>query len=291
MTKWMKNHKNEEENAALQEQLIRELNQQQQEQVQQVSKNPLGEGEEPMQVQEEPSKEDQENNETSKIKQEISRNDYLCAFCHFIFTTKAGYMEHTKMGNCIQPTAAHSGKYKYTSPVPCYYCPAHCASRKALQAHVKEAHAVVQPEAKEQDQDAKTSINTSDSAASQFVSSGLMPVKEKEVKKHIYPCRPCNRKFEDLKSLETHTQNEHFECDNCFKYFSQEDLEGHKVINGDGSKTCTISCPVCGDNPRVVFLSGEAFVDHMNEKHRSIVGVQWFQCVHCLKLNKRYFNR
>ena len=55
----MKNHKNEEENAALQEQLIRELNQQQQEQVQQVSKNPLGEGEEPMQVQEEPSKEDQ----------------------------------------------------------------------------------------------------------------------------------------------------------------------------------------------------------------------------------------
>ena len=287
MTKWMKNHKNEEENAALQEQLIRELNQQQQEQVQQVSKNPLGE--EPMQVQDqEPSKEDQENNESTKIKQEISRNDYLCAFCHFIFTTKAGYMEHTKMGNCIQPTAAHSGKYKYTSPVPCYYCPAHCASRKALQAHVKEAHAVVQPEAKEQDQDAKT--NDSESASSQFVSSGLI-VKEKEVKKHIYPCRPCNRKFEDLKSLETHTQNEHFECDNCFKYFSQEDLEGHKVINADGSKTCTISCPVCGDNPRVVFLSGEAFVDHMNEKHRSIVGVQWFQCVHCLKLNKRYFNR
>ena len=284
MTKWMKSHKNEEENAALQEQLIRELNQQQQEQHQQngqITKNPLGE--EPMQVQE-----DQENNEK---KPEISRNDYLCAFCHFIFTTKAGYMEHTKMGNCIQPTAAHSGKYKYTSPVPCYYCPAHCASRKALQAHVKEAHAVVQPEAKEQDQDAKTSINTSDSAASQFVSSGLMPVKEKEVKKHIYPCRPCNRKFEDLKSLETHTQNEHFECDNCFKYFSQDDLEGHKVINADGSKTCTISCPVCGDNPRVVFLSGEAFVDHMNEKHRSIVGVQWFQCVHCLKLNKRYFNR
>ena len=31
-----------------------------------------------------------------------SRNDYLCAFCHFIFTTKAGYMEHTKLGNCIQ---------------------------------------------------------------------------------------------------------------------------------------------------------------------------------------------
>ena len=103
MTKWMKSHKNEEENAALQEQLIRELNQQQQEQHQQngqITKNPLGE--EPMQVQE-----DQENNEK---KPEISRNDYLCAFCHFIFTTKAGYMEHTKMGNCIQPTAAHSGK-------------------------------------------------------------------------------------------------------------------------------------------------------------------------------------
>ena len=272
MTKWMKNHKNEEENAALQEQLIRELNQQQEQE-----KNPLVE-EQPME-QEQDTK-DQDNDEDTK--KEISRNDYLCAFCHFIFTTKAGYMEHTKMGNCVQPTAAHSGKYKYTSPVPCYYCPAHCASRKALQAHVKEAHAVVQPETKENENE------ESNKSTSQFT----IPVnKEKEVKKHIYPCRPCNRKFEDLKSLEQHTQHEHFECDNCFKFFSQEELESHQVTNEDGTKSCTIICPVCGDNPLVVFQSGEAFVDHMNEKHRSIVGVQWFQCVHCLKLNKRYFNR
>lgn len=40
-----------------------------------------------------------------------------------------------------------------------------------------------------------------------------------------------------------------------------------------------------------VFANGEAYVDHMNEKHRSIVGVNWFQCIHCLKLNKRYYNR
>ena len=28
--------------------------------------------------------------------------EYLCAFCRFVFTTKAGYMEHTKLGQCAQ---------------------------------------------------------------------------------------------------------------------------------------------------------------------------------------------
>ena len=55
------------------------------------------------------------------IQKESLLNTYLCTYIFFLF----------------QPSAAHSGKYKYTSPVPCYYCPAHCASRKALQAHVK----------------------------------------------------------------------------------------------------------------------------------------------------------
>ena len=41
-------------------------------------------------------------------------------------------MEHTKLGQCAQPIQS-GGKYKYMSPVPCYYCNAHCASRKALQ--------------------------------------------------------------------------------------------------------------------------------------------------------------
>jgi len=73
--------------------------------------------------------------------------------------------------------------------------------------------------------------------------------------------------------------------------FGLENLENHKEIDEQGNKTCKLSCKICGDKPLLVFNSGETYVDHMNEKHRSIVGVNWFQCVHCLKLNKRYFNR
>ena len=111
-------------------------------------------------------------------------------------------------------------------------------------------------------------------------SKALSPVK------HIYPCRPCNKKFEDLNALEKHQQLEHFECDNCFKFFSRPDLEQHRR-----GTACLIKCSVCGDSPAIEFTLGEKYVDHMNEKHRSIVGVNWFQCVHCLKLNKRYYNR
>ena len=46
-------------------------------------------------------------------------------------------------------------------------------------------------------------------------------------KKHIYPCRPCNRKFEDLKAFERHQQMEHYECDNCFKFFSYVSFHFH----------------------------------------------------------------
>ena len=40
----------------------------------------------------------------STDKDPLSKNEmtYLCAFCHFIFQTKSGYMEHTKLGNCVQ---------------------------------------------------------------------------------------------------------------------------------------------------------------------------------------------
>ena len=65
-------------------------------------------------------------------------------------------------------------------------------------------------------------------------------------------------------------------------------MENHKEIDEQGIKTCKISGKICGDQPLLVCNSGETYVDHMNEKHRSIVGVNWFQCVHCLKLNKRY---
>jgi len=94
-----------------------------------------------------------------------------------------------------------------------------------------------------------------------------------------------------LKAFERHQQLEHYECDNCFKFFSYENLENHKEVDEHGNKTCKLPCLTCGDNPLLVFNSGETYVDHMNEKHRSVVGVNWFQCVHCLKLNKRYFNR
>ena len=59
MTKWMKNHKNEEENAALQEQLIRELNQQQEQE-----KNPL--------VEEQPMEQEQDTKDQD--------NDYINIF-------------------------------------------------------------------------------------------------------------------------------------------------------------------------------------------------------------------
>ena len=46
-------------------------------------------------------KDEKAENQSSDTK-DVSKNGYLCAFCHFIFSTKSGYMEHTKMGNCIQ---------------------------------------------------------------------------------------------------------------------------------------------------------------------------------------------
>ena len=87
----MKSHKNEEENAALQEQL---LNQQEQE-------AKITEAvDEAMETEEEIKR--NEIADLEEAKKEISRNDYLCAFCRFIFATKSGYMEHTKSGNCVQ---------------------------------------------------------------------------------------------------------------------------------------------------------------------------------------------
>lgn len=40
--------------------------------------------------------------QVDSISKEVDKNGYLCAFCHFIFSTKSGYMEHTKLGNCVQ---------------------------------------------------------------------------------------------------------------------------------------------------------------------------------------------
>ena len=60
------------------------------------------------------------------------------------------------------------------SPVPCYYCPAHCASRKALQFHVKEAHSVVKPHSSKDDEDGNGSSN--------FTSTEI----SNKDKKHIY---------------------------------------------------------------------------------------------------------
>lgn len=100
------------------------------------------------------------------------------------------------------------GKYKYMSPVPCYYCPAHCASRKALQFHVKEAHSVVKPHSSKDDEDGNGSSN--------FTSTEI----SNKDKKHIYSCRSCEKKFYLQAEFQHHQQFEHFECDNCYKYFS-----------------------------------------------------------------------
>ena len=44
----------------------------------------------------------EENMQVDSVSKEVDKNGYLCAFCHFIFSTKSGYMEHTKLGNCVQ---------------------------------------------------------------------------------------------------------------------------------------------------------------------------------------------
>lgn len=146
------------------------------------------------------------------MKEAIS--EYLCAFCKLVFTTKAGYMEHTKMGQCAQPIQT-GGKYKYMSPVPCYYCPAHCASRKALQVHVKEAHSVVKPQA---GNDENMGGETSGSGTIGGSSEEFPDVISR--KKQIFSCRSCEKRFQSHKDFVYHQQFEHFECDNCFKYFS-----------------------------------------------------------------------
>ena len=47
-----------------------------------------------------------------------TKTNYLCAFCHFIFSTKSGYMEHTKLGNCVQVSfCTYKFGYKYFSQV------------------------------------------------------------------------------------------------------------------------------------------------------------------------------
>ena len=94
------------------------------------------------------------------------------------------------------------------SPVPCYYCPAHCASRKALQFHVKEAHSVVKPHSSKDDEDGNGSSNFTPTEISN------------RDKKHIYSCRSCEKKFYLQTEFQHHQQFEHFECDNCYKYFS-----------------------------------------------------------------------
>jgi protein-arginine kinase activator protein McsA len=136
---------------------------------------------------------------------------------------------------------AHPGKYKNTNPVPCYYCPAHCASRKALQAHVKEAHSVVKPPVKpEPVTDQPGAAADSDSDEKRILT---MCVRTKE-KKHIYPCRPCNKSFEEQKDLLLHQQMDHFECDNCYKFFNQVLRENTTIQHSPQlctSSTCTAS--------------------------------------------------
>ena len=118
------------------------------------------------------------------------------------------------MGQCAQPIQT-GGKYKYMSPVPCYYCPAHCASRKALQVHVKEAHSVVKPQA---GNDENMGGETSGSGTIGGSSEEFPDVISR--KKQIFSCRSCEKRFQSHKDFVYHQQFEHFECDNCFKYFS-----------------------------------------------------------------------
>ena len=74
-----------------------------------------------------------------------------------------------------------------------------------FQVHVKEAHSVVKPQSNKEDEENGTNGNFH---------------QEPIPKKQIYSCRSCERKFQDHQEFVHHQQFEHFECDNCYKYFS-----------------------------------------------------------------------
>ena len=74
-----------------------------------------------------------------------------------------------------------------------------------FQVHVKEAHSVVKPQSNKEDEENGTNGNFH---------------QEPIPKKQIYSCRSCERKFQDHQEFIHHQQFEHFECDNCYKYFS-----------------------------------------------------------------------
>ena len=77
--------------------------------------------------------------------------------------------------------------------------------KKYFQVHVKEAHSVVKPQSNKEDEENGTNGNFH---------------QEPIPKKQIYSCRSCERKFQDHQEFVHHQQFEHFECDNCYKYFS-----------------------------------------------------------------------
>lgn len=223
--------------------------------------------------------------------------DYTCAFCGQCYKTKELYMEHTKSGRCSQQPQ-HPGKYKNTNPVPCYYCSAHCASRHALQAHIRDAHQVVPIKTKVPVESPEEQLEEPVKQEAQEDETNNEPVCVRMVtKKCIYPCSPCNKNFESTEDLQQHQRLEHFECDNCFKYFSQEGLDDHRntqaLLPPDDveNRICCRTCSECGHKNHIVFVTGESFVDHMNDHHRSLVGFSWFQCVPCQKFNRRYYNR
>ena len=73
---------------------------------------------------------------------------------------------------------------------------------------MKEAHSVVKPQSNKEDEENGSNGNFQESIP----------------KKQIYSCRSCERKFQDHQEFVHHQQFEHFECDNCYKYFSMVSL-------------------------------------------------------------------
>ena len=79
----------------------------------------------------------------SADKDPLSKNEmtYLCAFCHFIFQTKSGYMEHTKLGNCVQvsfctvPIKSHYWKNRTNRTLIYFLCLVHLLPQNLVWAH------------------------------------------------------------------------------------------------------------------------------------------------------------
>ena len=95
VAKWVKSSKYLEENASVEEQLIQQIQEQEKQQLEAERQQ------RELQLQQQHQQEQEQQQGRRESQQNVKR-EYRCAFCTFVFSTKEGYMEHTKHGQCVQ---------------------------------------------------------------------------------------------------------------------------------------------------------------------------------------------